>query len=617
MPESPAIPEKQKAFDTAGLAVTGSPPTVSDSLPVNLDGTIGVRAGRLHVTDPMEEGTPAVLRPAPPLRFWLNGVEQLSDSTVHSGDRIEWECPDEPMYEIEVSPDRMQASIRVFAEIRYAWKLEDSGADSILSPKVRPDRDAPVRRLEIAELMAEVGALGIRKNLDVSAIVQALQQSDGQPVVFAIGQHPVSGTDARLELLFDKNIENAFEEAGGALDYRSHLRIPSVQPGDLLAQVVPSIPGVPGYDVYGEPISAPPVREIDVRARQHVAEKDNHTFTATKAGRPCITDGAVRYLDVADAYVVQGDVDLKTGHIVFSGDVTIQGSVTDNMIVESLGSVYVSGGVYHATITAAGGILVQGSTIGSCLYSGSFGLSFNRLHHLSMQLKNETSMLLQASRTLYAEVGRRGQSVRFGQVVLLLMKTKFKDIQPHIRELLQVLVTVQRSTGASSNEFADDLNLLLSPAQMIESLDEDLLIRLQGALEQEHSFVNDMQQGESSIEISRCQTSTIKSNGDIIIHREGVMQSDLYSTGSIRFAHPNSVCRGSRLEAEQRIGARIVGSAGGAPCILRAGVSISVHRMFDGKISVGTLHRDILTLVQDYTFGSQDVEAVEAVTVLN
>lgn len=609
MPESLIVPEKPDLFDVPASTGSGSVPHPPSSPPVHADGTIRVRAGKFQVTDPAGEGEPAVLLPAAPLRFWLNGAELLSASAVRSVDRIEWEYPDEPMYDIEVSPDRMQAVIRVFAEIRHAWTLADTAAARTLSPSARPDTDTVVRRLGIAELMAEVGALGIRQHLDVPAIVQALQQANGQPAAFAFGRQPLPGRDAELELRFEECIENAFEEAGGSLDYRSHLRIPSVQPGDLLARVIPSEPGTPGYDVYGESIAAPPVRELDVRARQHVEEREPGVFVAAKSGRPCITEGAVRYLDVSDAYVVQGDVNLKTGHIVFSGDVTIQGNVTDNMIVESLGNVYVSGGVYHSTITAAGSIVVQGSTIGSCLYSGSFGLTFNRLYHLSMQLKDETAMLLQAARTLYAEVGRRGQSARFGQVVLLLMKTKFKEIQPRVRELLQVLVAVQRSTGGASNEFADDLNLMLSPAQMIESLDEPLLVRLQGSLEREHSFVNDMQQGDSRIELSRCQTSTIKSNGDLVIHREGVMQSDLYSTGSITFVHPVSVCRGSCLEAEERIDARIVGSAGGAPCILRARQSIHVHRMFEGKISVGTQHRNILTPVQDYTFGIPEPDA--------
>ncbi|MEJ8303402.1 FapA family protein [Saccharibacillus sacchari] len=596
-----SAPEKENATEsTAAGGASGS----SESRPAPADGSIEVNGGAVRVVDPGEDGAYALLVPLPPLRLWLNGVELSAASPVRASDRIEWEQADEPLYEIAVSPDRMSADIRVFAEVGYAWTLQNHPPAAKLSPQAIPDRDKPpVRKLEIAEIMAEVGKLGIRKNLDVPAVVQALQDADGMPVRFAVGLAPEAGTDAELELFFGEKIENAFEEIAGALDYRNHLRIPSVQPGDVLARLIPSRPGTPGYDVYGETIEPPPVREIDLRARQHVEACGDGMFVATKAGRPCIADGPVRYLDISDAYVVAGDVDLKTGHIVFSGDVAIHGSVTDNMIVESLGNVYVSGGVYHSTITAAGSIIVQGSVIGSRLYSGSFGLSFNRLYHLSQQLTSEIGMLLQASRTLYEEVGKRGQSARFGQVALLLLKSKFKDIQPKIRELLQVLVTVQRSTGASSNEFADALNLLLSPAQMIESLDETVLAHLQTHLEREHSFVTDMQQGESKIELSRCQTSTVKSNGDILIHKEGVLQSDLYSTGSITFGHPSSVCRGSCLEAEDRIDARTVGSAGGAPCILRARRTVYVYRMFEGKVSAGGLHRDVLTPVQDFTFG--------------
>ncbi|NGZ77012.1 DUF342 domain-containing protein [Saccharibacillus alkalitolerans] len=603
MPEFCFAPEKARNAETSGLPASGGGFGTFDADARSADGSIAIKNGRLHVADPLGDGACAVLIPLPPLRFWLNGSEMLSASPVRSTDRVEWEQAAEPLYEIEVSPDRMQAAVRIFGEVQYAWKLEDCPASAFLSPKAVPDRERPpLRRLEIAELMAEIGSLGIRKNLDVPGIVQALQEADGRPYRFAFGLEPHPGTDARVELLFGEKIENAFEEVGGALDYRNHLRIPSVQPGDLLARLFPSQPGTPGYDVYGEPILPPPVREIDLRARQHVEAREDGTFIALKSGRPCITDGAVRYLDVSDAYVVAGNVDLKTGHIVFSGDVTIHGSVTDNMIVESLGNVYVSGGVYHSTITAAGSIIVQGSTIGSRLYSGSFGLSFNRLYHLSKQLTGDIAMLLQASRMLFLEVGRRGQSARFGQVVLLLLKSKFKDIQPKIRELLQVLITVQRSTGSCSNAFADALNLMLSPAQMIESLDEELLLSLQANLEREHSFVTDMQQGDSRIELSRCQTSTLKSNGDILIHREGVMQSDLYSTGSIVFSHPSSVCRGSSLEAEDRIEARTVGSSGGAPCLLRARRSVYVGHMFEGRVSVGSLHREILSPIRDYKF---------------
>nr|WP_305121063.1 FapA family protein [Saccharibacillus sp. JS10] len=573
------------------------------------NGLIEIRENRFIVTDPQDEGDFAVLIPTFPLRLWLNGVEMRNPFPVRASDRIEWERAEEPLYEIKVSPDRMQAFLTVFSEIRYAWKLQDCAVAERLAPTSVHDLENPVHRLEIAEIMAEIGKQGIRKNLDVSAIAGILQEATGQAAQFAFGEEALPGVDATIDLLFEQKIENAFEEVGGALDYRNHLRIPSVQPGDILAYAHPSQPGTPGFDVFGDVIEPPPVREIDLRARQHVEEREGGIFVATKAGRPCLAEGTVCYLDISDAYFVAGDVDLKTGNIVFSGDVTIQGHVTDNMIVESLGNVYISGGVYNSTITAAGSIIVLGSVIGSRLYSGSFGLSFNRLYHLSQKLKNDLGVLLQASRTLYTEVGKRGQSAKFGQVALLLLKSKFKEIQPDIRELLQVMITVQRSTGGASNEFADALNLMLSPTQMIESLTEDLLLNLQDHLDREHTFVDDMQKSDAQIELSRCQTSTIKSNGDIVIHKEGILQSDLYATGSITFAHPSSVCRGSCLEAEDRINAKTVGSAGGAPCILRAKRTIYVSQMFDGKISAGGLHREILAPVRDCTFGYMEDNA--------
>ncbi|MDO3410456.1 FapA family protein [Saccharibacillus sp. CPCC 101409] len=613
MPSIGSNQETESAADALVFTENGGMESgLSEQRQSEADGAIETSGGALRVLDPQEDGTPALLIPNPPLRLWVNGSELLEPLHVSAGDRIEWEMPERPLFAVDAAPGGMQAHIRVYADTQYAWKLEDSAPAASCVPRAVPDLKKPLKKLGIAEIMAEIGTMGICKNLDVPAVVQALQDADGQPVPFASGLEAVQGEDARLELFFGEKIENAFEEVAGALDYRNHLRIPSVQPGDPLARLIPSASGEPGYDVYGKVLSPDPVREIELHARQHVEAGPDGLFTALKAGRPCITSGAVRYLDISDAYVVAGDVDLKTGHIVFSGDVAIQGSVTDNMIVESLGNVYVSGGVYHATITAAGSITVLGSTIGSRLYSGSFGLAFNRLFHLSQQLREEIGQLLSAARMLYAEVCKRGQSARFGQVALLLLKTKFKEIQPRIRELLQVMVTVQRSTGSSSNEFADDLNLMLSPALMIEALDEQVLSRLEQSLEKEHSFVSDMQQGDSRIELSRCQTSTIKSNGDILIHREGVLQSDLYSGGSIAFANPVSVCRGSCLEAEDRIDARTVGSAGGAPCVLKAKHSIQVQRMYEGRIAVDGLNRDIFAPVENRTFGRQDMDLESA-----
>ena len=89
------------------------------------NGLIEIRENRFIVTDPQDEGNFAVLIPTFPLRLWLNGVEMRNPFPVRASDRIEWERAEEPLYEIKVSPDRMQAFLTVFSEVRYAWKLQD------------------------------------------------------------------------------------------------------------------------------------------------------------------------------------------------------------------------------------------------------------------------------------------------------------------------------------------------------------------------------------------------------------------------------------------------------------------------------------------------------------
>jgi uncharacterized protein (DUF342 family) len=95
---------------------------------------------------------------------------------------------------------------------------------------------------------------------------------------------------------------------------------------------------------------------------------------ALASGRPKILGQDVRYIDISKEFVVNGDVDMRTGNITFSGDVIIYGDVLDHMIIESLGNVYITGNVYNSTITATGSIIIKGNVTNSHLYSGYFGL---------------------------------------------------------------------------------------------------------------------------------------------------------------------------------------------------------------------------------------------------
>jgi len=50
----------------------------------------------------------------------------------------------------------------------------------------------------------------------------------------------------------------------------------------------------------------------------------------------------------------------------------------------------------------------------------------------------------------------------------------------------------------------------------------------------------------------------IKSNGGIVVRREGVISRDLYALKQIRFEHDASVCCGSTLDAGESINAKVL-----------------------------------------------------------
>jgi uncharacterized protein (DUF342 family) len=204
-----------------------------------------------------------------------------------------------------------------------------------------------------------------------------------------------------------------------------------------------------------------------------------------------VTGNQIKYFEINTAYIVPGNVDLQTGNIVFAGDVIVYGDVMDNLIIKSLGNIYVGGSVFNSTLTASGSIAVKGNVLGSNLYSGNFGMD---------------------------------------------------------------------------------------------------------------------QESQVQININQGQNSTLKSNGDILIRKEGVIHCDLYSAGNIVFSLDNSVCRGSRLEAGDTISAMYVGGITGVRTSLKAAKKIIVKKMFEGRVIVGRQSMDIFESVEDMTFDHNSFE---------
>lgn len=267
----------------------------------------------------------------------------------------------EEFFDVSVSADRMEASL--------FWTKK------------------PPPNVTEQELQAFMTRRGITFGIVLSP--DTLRQALSRPaskgsIIVARGRPPQPGRDASVHYHFDTDpLKVGRIRQGGAIDFRDRGEIPVVREGEVLAEKIPPVPGVPGIDVFGHAVEPPRPSDIILRSGIGAVRSDDGTrILAARSGRPHITaDGKI---SVHSELEIAGDVDLKTGHVTFEGDVKISGTITAGFQVKAgsvvaaeiqgaeiiaEGNVMISGGVIHSTIYAEGHVKarhITGSTVRAC-----------------------------------------------------------------------------------------------------------------------------------------------------------------------------------------------------------------------------------------------------------
>ena len=187
--------------------------------------------------------------------------------------------------------------------------------------------------------------------------------SYNQEITVARGDTPVDGKDAKIVYTFDIDRTNVkLKEKNGRVDFREMNLVQNVVEGQVLAKKVPAEDGQAGRTVTGKLLPAKPGKEIEIGAGKNVTVNDEGSEArATINGQVIIAGDKI---NVEPIYVVQGDVNLKTGgNVIFLGTVLVKGNVDDGFKVKASGNVEVIGNVGKSEIDAEGDIIVhQGIT---------------------------------------------------------------------------------------------------------------------------------------------------------------------------------------------------------------------------------------------------------------
>jgi len=187
--------------------------------------------------------------------------------------------------------------------------------------------------------------------------------SYNERVLVAEGTKPVNGADA--EILYNFNVhreEVQLKEKNGRVDFRELNLVENVEAGQILATKKPPEEGVAGRTVTGKTLAAKPGKNVQIEIGKNVKlSDDGMSAVSTINGQVLLIGGKI---NVEPIYTVEGDVNFKTGNILFLGTVFVRGNVEDGFTVKAAGNIEVMGSVGKCILDAEGEIIVHQGILG-------------------------------------------------------------------------------------------------------------------------------------------------------------------------------------------------------------------------------------------------------------
>ncbi len=256
-------------------------------------------------------------------------------------------------YEITVSDDNMQVEISAFHMELY--ERAELG-------------------LSATELKRDIVAQGILSGMQDplwQTIAEHLDRKESlKGLVVAKGLPPVAAAEPFLELIPLTGIGS--ESGPGippaqpqhrAVNMRDRQPSQFASAGQVVGKISYRTPAIPGQDVYGRALGAASPDHGIIEIGTGLELMDSGLLKATIDGIPLL-EGPTK-AGMQPAYVHNGDVNLTTGNIRFSGSVHIKGNVEQGSILEVGGDLVIDGMVQGGCIRCQGSVRIAGGFIGN------------------------------------------------------------------------------------------------------------------------------------------------------------------------------------------------------------------------------------------------------------
>lgn len=266
-----------------------------------------------------------------------NVLSKETEQPIEIGDWL-------PPIILEVSRDKMSASIFIYETTDFIRENKNQISEDI--------------RALLAKNSIKHGIVGI--NLDAV--------SSGKAILIAQGTPPIKGEDAKITYLEIPERKPVIREDGKA-DYYDMNFIFEIEEGQWLGEKVPAQLGIPGTNVYGELIVAPPGRDLPLKYDKKSAyevEEEGKTLLRSRIGG--VLEHIQGILGVNHHLPISGDVGIETGNIDFAGSISIRGTVQAGFSVIAKGDISIEGpeGVTGAKLikSTEGDVFIRGGIFG-------------------------------------------------------------------------------------------------------------------------------------------------------------------------------------------------------------------------------------------------------------
>ncbi|WP_040285573.1 FapA family protein [Sporosarcina koreensis] len=431
--------------------------------------------------------------------------------------------------------------------------------------------------------------LGITAVLDKRVLWESCETDVPYEAIIARGIFPKPGLDGDVEIQIDMDGKSLTEY--DKVDYREKPVVQLVEEGQLVAAVLPPIPGQPGMDVFGNIIPAEDGKAANIRLGRNVTRTGSHIFAAC-AGKLLIDreNGSIS-IDIADTLTMQ-EVDLASGNVRFDGDVAVRGSVSQGCVVEAAGRIEIGRDVRKAEVKAEKAVHIGGHVSSSRIAAGQ-QMTDDRVYAES--LRSILPMLgTMGDLTKAAAVLRQSSAAAInGGELKKILRVLLGDRYLLFRDRLQSFLTLKSDNA--SEEWGDLqttlYNFFINTMHAGVKEGNEFLALIESAERLYEMFQPDPVCQAAELTLSYAVNSMLCCSGAIRITGQGLAQCEVHAKTDII---SDGVCRGGELTGERSVSIRECGSKRGVPTVIRT----NAH----GSIVIGIAHPETILYVGEQSY---------------